>query len=51
MVEVHHGKMPLNSRSVLLNILLFIVGIQLAVTDGGKVHGVLGSRYEALASV
>ena len=37
-----HGKMPLNSRTVLLNILLYVVGTQLAVTDGGKVHGVLG---------
>ena len=62
MVE-QHGKMLLSSRTVLLNILLFIVGTQLAVTDGGKVHGVMDRsmiaylayarqmRYKALAFV
>ena len=35
-------KMPMIPRTALLNSLLLIVAVQLAVTDGGKVH-VVGS--------
>ena len=46
-VVEQHGKMLLNSRTFLPNILLFIVGTQLAVTDEGKVHGIIDQSMMA----